>query len=162
MWSQIQNIVEHGEMALGAFLDIEGAFDSMSVEVIIKAAEQHGIRRTIGWWVGSMLGSRKITATLARETLEGSVTKGCLQGGILSPLLWSLVVDKLIRGLNESGCYTMGYADGITILIGRKFPNTISELLQEAFGVVQQWCGRTLLSVRPQKMVIVPVIGRGI
>jgi hypothetical protein len=58
-----------------------------------------------------MLGSRKITATLAGETLEESVTKGFLLGGVLLPLLWSLVVDKLIRGLDESGCYAPGYAD---------------------------------------------------
>jgi hypothetical protein len=42
-----------------------------------------------------MLDGRKITDTLAGEIMEGSVTRGCLQGGILSPLLWSLVVDEL-------------------------------------------------------------------
>jgi hypothetical protein len=41
--------------------------------------------------------------------------------GILSPLLWSLVVNELI-GLNENGHYTLGYADDIAILIHRKFP----------------------------------------
>jgi len=35
-----------------------------------------------------MLGSRKITATLAGETVEQSVAKGCPQRGILSPLVW--------------------------------------------------------------------------
>jgi hypothetical protein len=35
-----------------------------------------------------MLGSRKITVTLARETVEQSAAKGCPQGGILSPLVW--------------------------------------------------------------------------
>jgi hypothetical protein len=42
-----------------------------------------------------MLGGRKITATLAGEIMEWSVTSGYPQGGILSPLLWSLVVDEL-------------------------------------------------------------------
>jgi hypothetical protein len=51
-----------------------------------------------------MLGSRKITATLPGETLEGSVARGCSQGGVLLPLLWSLVVDELI-GLNGNGYY---------------------------------------------------------
>jgi hypothetical protein len=91
-----------------------------------------------------MLGSRKISSTLAGETLEGSVAKGCLQRGVPSPLLWSLVVDKIIRGLSENGCYTLEYADDIAILISGKFLNTVSELLQEAFYVVQQWCNRTL------------------
>jgi len=62
------------------------------------------------------------------------MARGCLQGDILSPLLWSLVVDELIEGLNENGCYTVGYADGIANLISRTLSNTLSELLQEALG----------------------------
>jgi hypothetical protein len=56
-------------------------------------------------------------------------------------------VDELKKGLNENGCYTLGYADGIATVISRKFSNTISELLQESLGTVQQWCDRTQLSV---------------
>lgn len=80
------------------------------------------------------------------------MVRGHPQGGILSPLLWSLIVYKLITGLMGSGCYTMGYADDIAILISRKFPSTISELLQEALGMVQQRCDRTQLSINPQKI----------
>ena len=86
------------------------------------------------------------------------MARDCLQGGILSPLLCSLVVDELIEGLNENGCYTLGYADGIATVISRKFSNTVSELLQEALGTVQHWCDRTQLSINPQKMVTVPFI----
>lgn len=82
-------------------------------------------------WVGSMLRIRKITTTLAGENLEGSVSKGCLQVGSLLPLLWSLVVDKLIRGLSEYGYNTLGYADDIANLISSKFLTTVSELHQE-------------------------------
>jgi len=49
----------------------------------------------------------KIIATLAGEILEESVAQGCWQGCILWPLLLSLIVDELIRGLNENGCYTL-------------------------------------------------------
>jgi hypothetical protein len=79
------------------------------------------------------------------------VARSCLQGGILSPLLSSLVVEELIGGLIENGCYTLGYADDIAILIRRKFPNTVSELPQEALSMVQQWCDRTQLSIIPQR-----------
>jgi hypothetical protein len=107
---------------LGAFLDIEGAFDNTSFDIITKAAKWHVLGDKICCWIGSMLGSRKITATLARETLEGSVARGCLQGGVLSTLQWSPVVDKLIGGLNGNGYYTMAYADDIAILIHGKIP----------------------------------------
>jgi hypothetical protein len=49
-----------------------------------------------------MLDGRKITAMLTGETLEGCVAKGCLQGVMLSLLLWSLVVDRLITILDEN------------------------------------------------------------
>jgi len=65
-------------------------------------------------------------------------------------------MDKLIRGLNESGCYTVGYANDTAILVSRKFPDTVSELLQEALCMVQQWCDDTQFSINPQKTVVVP------
>jgi hypothetical protein len=95
--THIENAVEHRETALEAFLDIEGAFESASFEVIIKAPEQHGTGPTICLWLGSMPDSGKITVTLAGETLERSVTKGCPQRAILLPPLWRLVMDKLIK-----------------------------------------------------------------
>jgi hypothetical protein len=65
-------------------------------------------------------------------------------------------VDEHIGGLNANGYNTLGYADDIAILICGKFPNTVSEPLQEALSMVQQWCDRTQLSINPQKIVIVP------
>jgi hypothetical protein len=115
--THIEEAVENSEVTLEAFLDIEGAFDSTSFDIITKAAKQHGREDMICRWISSRLGSRKITATLAGETLEGFVARGCPQGGILSPLLWNLVVGKLIGGLDGNGYYTLGYVDDIAILI---------------------------------------------
>jgi hypothetical protein len=92
----LHHMITHIEEAVENSEDIEGAFYSTSFDIITKAAKQHGLEDTICRWISSMLGSRKITATFAGETLEGSVARGCLQGGVLMPLLWSLVVDELI------------------------------------------------------------------
>jgi hypothetical protein len=72
--------VENREVTLGAFLDIEEAFDSTSYSNIIEAAKGHELEDTICRWISFMLGKRKIMATQAGETLEGSVARGCLQG----------------------------------------------------------------------------------
>jgi hypothetical protein len=69
-------------------------------------------------------------------------------------------VDSLIE-LDGNGCYTLGCADDIAILICGKFVNTVSELVQEALSIVQQWCDRTQLSINPQKMVIVQFTQKG-
>jgi hypothetical protein len=54
----IENAVEHKEITLGEFLDIEEAFDRTSFKAIDKAAEQHRTKPTICRWISSMLESR--------------------------------------------------------------------------------------------------------
>jgi len=59
--------VENRIVTLGTFLDIEGAFDSTSFDIKRMGAKWHGLGNMICHWIGSMLGGRKITATLAAE-----------------------------------------------------------------------------------------------
>jgi hypothetical protein len=61
-----------------------------------------------------------------------SVVRGCLQGGVLPLLLWSLVVEDPLWELNIKGHFTVGYADDIAILINGKSLQTVSEVLQTA------------------------------
>jgi hypothetical protein len=56
---QIRHTTEHKDVALGAFLDIEGAFDRTSFDTIKQAAERHGIKPTTYRWICAMLDSRK-------------------------------------------------------------------------------------------------------
>jgi hypothetical protein len=80
------------KVTLRAFLVIEGAFDSTSHSIIIEAAKRHGLEDMMCRWINFMLGKRKIIATLAGETLEETVTKGCPQGG------------RFVAPAVESGC----------------------------------------------------------
>lgn len=54
----------------------------------------------------------------------------CLQGGVLSPLLWCLVVDELLTKLRESGFHV--YADDyVTIIIRGNSLTTLNEHIAE-------------------------------
>lgn len=55
------------------------------------------------------------------------MAKGCLHGGVLSPLLWSLVMDDLWE-LHNDDYYAVEYADDIAILINEKLPQHIRGL----------------------------------
>jgi hypothetical protein len=142
--TRIENAIKHKDIALGAFLD-RTSFD------ITQAAERHGIEAAICRWICAMLESGNISAILSGEILGASAARGCPQGEVLSPLLWSLVVDYLIWGLNSNGYYRVGYADDIAILINGKFPLTVSGVLQKALHRVRQWCERTNLSIQTRR-----------
>jgi hypothetical protein len=94
-----------------------------------------------------MLESRDITATISGESLKGSTAINCPHRDVLSLLLWNLVVDELLMGLNEGSYYAVGYADNIAILINGKFLSMVSEVLRTPLGIAQQWCNKTGLSM---------------
>jgi hypothetical protein len=153
--ARIKNAIEHKDIALEAFLDIERAFDSTSFDTIKQAAERHCTDHAICRRICAMLESKNIIATLSGETLGAPVARGCLQGSVLSPRLWGLAVVDLLWELNDGGYYTVGYADDIAILINGKFPQTVSEVLQSALCTVNQWCEGMKLSIDPNKTVVI-------
>jgi hypothetical protein len=99
--------------------------------------------------------SPNITRVIKSRRVRVAVSRACPQGGVLSPLLWCLVVDDLIARLSMGGVYSQDYADDIYLLAVGKFPNTVSELMQRALHTVEKWCGRVGLSLNPDKTDLV-------
>ena len=67
-----------------------------------------------------MLEGRLVYTSLMGSTLTAKVVGGCPQGEGLSPLLWNLVVDRLLSVTNELGFSTFGYADDVVIIVQGK------------------------------------------
>jgi hypothetical protein len=91
------------------FLDIEGVFNNTSYDSITAALDRHGVSPTIRRWIRATLEGRWASATLVVVSRSIAVARGCTQRGVLSPLLWCLVVDELLTRLNERGMYAQGY-----------------------------------------------------
>jgi hypothetical protein len=83
-----------------------------------------------------MLESRLVHTSNMGSSLTAKVVGGCLQGGVVSPLLWNLVVDRFLTITNDLGFNTFGYADDIVIVVQGKFAHTVREIMQEALNVV--------------------------
>ncbi|XP_046145898.1 uncharacterized protein LOC123989236 [Osmia bicornis bicornis] len=102
-----------------------------------------------------MLTNRTVTASLGEETVRADVARGCPQGGVLSPLLWTLVVDELIRILTTEGFEVQDYADDLTITVRSRHPLDLARRLQKAITLVESWCRSHSLSVNPSKTELV-------
>jgi retron-type reverse transcriptase len=137
---------------LGSFLDIEGASDNTSFNAISTTARERGLEETCCKWVRSMLQSRLVHTSLMGSNLTAQVVRGCPQGGVLCPLLWNLVVDKILVETND-----LGYADVIIIIIVQgKFTHTVRELMQRSLDIVVKWAIKEGLNLSPHKTTIVP------
>ena len=103
------------ENAVVVFLDIEAAFNNAPVESLIQALYEMGTNRILVEWIRKVLENRRIRMEMAGVTVEGKTEIGVPQGGILSPILWNLIMNKLLNDRGETVEYFC-YADDIAIV----------------------------------------------
>jgi len=101
---RVEKALDQQEIALGVFLDIEGAFDNTSYDTMCSALTRHGVDQIIVQWIRATLDSQLATVAFGGVSRSVAVSRGCPQGG-LSPLLWCLVVNELLVRLNEGSVY---------------------------------------------------------
>ena len=141
-------------MALGTFLDIEGAFDNVSFEAIDKALTKNCRSNEVNRWIMSMIRGRQTTVELQGKKRVISIRRGCPQGGILSPFLWNLVINDLLEYTRDKiPCDLQGFADDISlvsVVTAPKKPSghncqgfdtdTLREVTQKSLNSINQWC----------------------
>ncbi|XP_020296446.1 uncharacterized protein LOC109861283 [Pseudomyrmex gracilis] len=137
--------------ALSVFLDIKGAFDSTSYDVIREAITGHHIPSALADWTQSMLTGRTLIANHRDSSVHGFPAKGCPQGGVLSLLLWCLFADELLRKLQKKGFLVFGYADDVAIIVRGSFLSTLKDTMQKALMILQNWCQSKGLRANPLK-----------
>lgn len=153
--SLIEKSLSQKEFALGAFLDIEGAFSYVSFEAISSALRRKSVTRPVAVWIEQLLTTRLVITTRGNSQQYAIVARGCPQGGIASPLLWSLVIDSLLQNLTDAGIYSQAYADDVAVVVRGGSKSTVFEIMQGALNIIEKWCGGKGLSVNPAKTQIV-------
>ena len=148
------------QVTLACFIDIEGAFNRTPTEVIIGALARFGVSELITKWIRRILTNRSVRTVRGEATAEGRANRGCPQGGILSPLLWSLAVDDLLYELEDSGVTVSAYADDVVFMVSNKDMGMAERIVQRALHTLENWCERTGLSVNPAKMEVIRIANK--
>ncbi|MCP3668244.1 MAG: hypothetical protein GY696_38110, partial [Gammaproteobacteria bacterium] len=140
---------------MGVFYDIAGAFDNVDFDVVQTALTERRASPTVTRWINSMLSCRRVSASLGNSRKTAQPKRGCPQGGVLLPLLWSLVADSLFTKLNESGFPSIGYSDDGVTLIRGNILSDVCNRMQQALAILEAWCIPRGLSVNPKKTELV-------
>jgi len=122
---------------------------------LFDALVKYGVPRSLADWIDHMLGNRLLETYKGDSKILGTITSGCPQGGVLSPLLWNLVVDELLTRITQMGCQVVGYADDIFIIARGPFLSPLVGVMQRALTLVDSWCNTTGLSINPSKIEVV-------
>ena len=151
----IEKNMESSGYTLAAFLDIEGAFNNVKLEAIHSALVDIGIPSLLTEWIDRMLESRIINSSLGESSVRKSVNRGTPQGGVLSPLLWLLVINEILMKFNHLRIKAVAYDDDVVLLVGGKFITTISDILEGALSTLSNWACTKGLGVNPTKTELV-------
>ena len=149
--TKIERTIVEGQYALGIFLDIEGAFDNVSFKTITEALSEFQLPRIVVRWINAMLRCRTVTVTVQGVSVSKGVKKGCPQGGIMSPLLWNLVINSLIILINSTPADSEGYADDVNLLVRGIDIDTIVDIAQQCLNRIREWGLKTGLNFSPTK-----------
>ena len=138
------------------------AFDNVAFSAIERALNQKCESATVNNWIMSLIRNRTTTVELNGCSKIIKITKGCPQGGILSPFLWNLVVDSLLSFTrNKIPCDLQGFADDLALLAITEAPNrsgiqgfdadTLREMTQKSLDSINDWCNENGLTLSTLK-----------
>ena len=143
-------------MVLGIFLDIEGAFDKVSFEAIGRALERFNIDGNSKRWILSWLQDRKLITTLHETQEKITIHRGVPQGGVLSPLIWLLVMDSLLRKTpKELPTDTQGYADDLISTTEGYDIKIMEQRIQTTTNTINKWCQEQGLKLSAIKTTVI-------
>ena len=159
-WHKIAHTIERRiakkGYVLGTFLDIEGAFDYVSFKAISEAINSSPVDKSTAGWIINMVKYRHLTVTHKDITKRIRIRRGCPQGGILSPFLWNLVVDDLLKfSAKEIPGYLQAFADDLVTLAEGSDTGVIWQRTQKTINTIEKWCDTKGLNISALKTKIV-------
>jgi hypothetical protein len=129
-----------GEYAIGIFLDIKGAFDSIKTTSVIDSMKRHSIPEYICKWYEQYLTNRFANVEVGGFSISAKLNRGIPQGGVASPVMaWNLTFDQLLEGFDFSPTDSTAFVDdGALVTVGIDF-ETVRSLSQSALNKAWQW-----------------------
>ena len=140
------------DYAIAVFLDIDSAFSKATVGSMLAAAKDVIPDANVLNWLHYFLTNRNVELEWGGATKTADVARGCAQGGIISPLLWNLVMNKLLKDFHgRSPSMLFCYADDLALISKGKDLSTVKQSIQNDLLNLEQWARLNNLSFSASK-----------
>ena len=143
-----------GNVALGVFIDLKKAFDTVDHAILLAKLEHYGVRGEVLGLLASYLGDRSQYVTYGGvESGRGKVECGVPQGSVLGPLFFLIYVNDMVRVSRELGFVL--FADDTNIFAEGRDPVELFGRVNGGLGELDRWfrCNRLTLNLKKTEYV---------
>lgn len=149
--SLITSFLDNGEKCIGVFLDLQKAFDTVSVPILLTRLENIGIRGNQWQWFNDYLNNRSQSVRLGTHISDdGTNIYGIPQGSSLSATLFIIYINELCK-MQLDGAELIMFADDTAIIFhGDTWQNT-HNITEIGIAKVTSWLEDNLLSLNISK-----------
>lgn len=148
---QIENSVLKGGHAVAVSLDCSGAFDNIKFDSASQGLRQLGVEECIISWYNHLLSNREVQVEENGEEMTFFPTRGSPQGGVLSPTIWNIVMNDLLKRFRYGPANLTCYADDVCIVIKGYDLKALITHAQRALNITEAWGSRQGINFQGKK-----------
>lgn len=129
----------NGLNSLVISLDITGAFDNILHSRLIEQMEMAKVSPNLIRFAKSYLTNRFVQIKIGETTMKKKLTRGCPQGSKCGPGMFNIVLNDLLRRMDELDLECIAYADDIILIVSGKDNDLMKSKANNTLEMITDW-----------------------
>lgn len=151
--------MDNGQLTVLSLIDFSNAFNTVDHDVLLSLLKTINISQTVVNWFQSYLDGRRQRVQVDNQFSDWSAsTVGVPQGGVLSPLLFSIFINSVTKQLTS---ISHMYADDLQIYCHSTIENLFPAIFQinSDLATICEWSKNYGLAINPKKSQVIIIGG---
>src|SRR5437867_911933 len=142
--------LDNNKYILGLFIDLQKAFDSIDIDILLSKLLHYGVRGIMFEWLKDYLHDRtQYTFVNGVKSKVCKINFGVPQGSVLGPLLFLIYVNDMYRATSEATPKL--FADDTNLFIVGDNLGDLSIRTNKCLDEIYQWCLANKLTINLDK-----------
>ena len=148
--SEVRRGFFYNKYTLAVFLDFKSAYNLTSPPALLLKMYNLGFRGRLMNFIHAYLGERTFQVRNGQLSDTFRQDKGLVQGGVISPLLFNLMINDIFDGLPRNFS-TAIYADDCTLWLQGRDATQLVHAMQQALNSLAEWAKTWGFTYTPSK-----------